>query len=336
MGDYMEELLQDTEDNIEAKKKINDNTYNDLITRIVEVNKKHQLKMYSKWYRNSFKCKQIERTIEDTVNYIISEGNIYQIFHLLEIGIDYYIDKDTIEEKIIESGNPLVNYQYALRDDCERYNDHIQAIIDSKDDLYNYLAVKDLKSSRIDEHEQVVIDGGIPVWNFNFMQLEGAKPEAHKDIVMNYGDLDIKIACTKLFGYDNLEQLTNYCIATGTAEQCYRLARDVKGVDIKALADIVIESKDAELNYEFAKDVEGADIRRHEQVVLDKGDPMICCLFAKNIKDADTQAHGEIIFLSNNTDAKSLFIISTGATITISPKIQRGVPGNKNDTTPEM
>ncbi len=75
----------------------------------------------------------------------------------------------------------------------------------------------------------------------------------------------------------------------------YRFAKDVEGADVKAHGKIIIKRGTLWDNYSFARDVEGADIKAHAQVILDSQDIEHNYLFAKNVKGADIKAHAQVV-----------------------------------------
>ena len=68
------------------------------------------------------------------------------------------------------------------------------------------------------------------------------------------------------------------------AEKAYWEARE--GINIKENEKIVLECKTT-WSYNFAKDIKGADIKAHEQVILELKKPQYSCWFARNIPKAD-------------------------------------------------
>ena len=75
----------------------------------------------------------------------------------------------------------------------------------------------------------------------------------------------------------------------------YYFAKDVKGADIKAHGQVIIDSKNLNYNYRFARDVKGADIKAHGQVIIDSKNLNYNIRFAKDVKGADIKAHQQVI-----------------------------------------
>ena len=74
---------------------------------------------------------------------------------------------------------------------------------------------------------------------------------------------------------------------------------NIKGTDVKAHGQVIIDSEDLDYNYKFARDVKGANVRAHGQVIIDSGDLDYNCRFAK-IKGADVKSHGQVMIDSGN------------------------------------
>ena len=87
---------------------------------------------------------------------------------------------------------------------------------------------------------------------------------------------------------DNLEESI---LKINNPNLSYNFARYIGGADIKAHAQVVLDSKNPEYNYNFARYIEGADIEAHAQVVLDSKDPEYNYRFAQDVKGADVEAH---------------------------------------------
>ena len=85
-------------------------------------------------------------------------------------------------------------------------------------------------------------------------------------------------------------------------ELYFWFAKNVKGADVKAHGQAIINSCNPEWNYKFARDIIGADVKAHEQAVIDKRDPEWNYKFAKNVKGADVKAHGQAIINSCNPE----------------------------------
>lgn len=80
----------------------------------------------------------------------------------------------------------------------------------------------------------------------------------------------------------------------------YFFAKNIKGANIKAHGEVVINSGHPKFNYEFAKNIKGADTKAHEQVIISSEDPYWCYKFAKDVKGSNIQKLGEIIINSKN------------------------------------
>lgn len=76
----------------------------------------------------------------------------------------------------------------------------------------------------------------------------------------------------------------------------------INDIDVKAHGQVIIDSKDLFYNYEFAKNVKGADIKSHGQIIIDSKDLEYNYKFARDVKGADVKAHGQIIIDSKNPE----------------------------------
>ena len=50
----------------------------------------------------------------------------------------------------------------------------------------------------------------------------------------------------------------------------------------------------------FARDIKGADVRAHEQAIINSGDPKWNYKFARYIAGADVKAHEQVVFKYGN------------------------------------
>lgn len=72
---------------------------------------------------------------------------------------------------------------------------------------------------------------------------------------------------------------------------------NIKGADVKAHGQVIIDSEDLDYNYKFASDVKGADVRAHGKVIINSGSIEYNEKF-KLIEGSDIDAHVTAI---NNT-----------------------------------
>ena len=98
-------------------------------------------------------------------------------------------------------------------------------------------------------------------------------------------------------------------------EYNYIFARDVKEADVEKSSQIIIDSGDLDYNYKFAKDVKRANVRAHGKVIIDSGDLEYNYKFAKDVKRANVRAHGKVIINSGSIEYNEKFKLIEGSDI---------------------
>ena len=91
-------------------------------------------------------------------------------------------------------------------------------------------------------------------------------------------------------------------------ELSWLFAKNIKGANVKAHGQIILDSKDPELNYYYARDVVGADIKAQEQIVLESNNPKVSYYFARDVKGADIKAHGQVVLNSKDPEMNYGFV----------------------------
>ena len=89
------------------------------------------------------------------------------------------------------------------------------------------------------------------------------------------------------------------------AKAAYLQARD--GINIKENEQIVLKCKNG-WSYAFVISIKGADIKAHENVILELKDPEYSCYFAKYILGANIEEHFKVVFNSRKKDWLDFFI----------------------------
>ena len=79
----------------------------------------------------------------------------------------------------------------------------------------------------------------------------------------------------------------------------YLFAKDIKDADIKAHSELILDSKNLEYNYLFAKDINKSDVRLHTQIILDSKDIKYNYWVIRYIKGADVSPHVDVVLASN-------------------------------------
>ena len=95
----------------------------------------------------------------------------------------------------------------------------------------------------------------------------------------------------------------------------YKFARDVKGANVRAHGQVIIDSGDLDYNYKFAKDVKRANVRAHGKVIIDSGDLEYNYKFASDVKGTDVRAHGQVIINSGSIEYNEKFKLIEGSDI---------------------
>ena len=84
----------------------------------------------------------------------------------------------------------------------------------------------------------------------------------------------------------------------------YKKARDAyyearKSINVKENEQIVLECK-TNWCYDFARNIRGADIKAHEQVILELKDPQFSCYFVRYVPEANIEEHFKIVYNSGD------------------------------------
>ena len=98
-------------------------------------------------------------------------------------------------------------------------------------------------------------------------------------------------------------------------EENYEFATHVKGADVKAHGMVIANSGNLLYNYKFARDAKGADTWAHEQVILDSKNLEYNYKFASDVKGADVRAHGKVIINSGSIEYNEKFKLIEGSDI---------------------
>ncbi len=83
-------------------------------------------------------------------------------------------------------------------------------------------------------------------------------------------------------------------------ELYFWFAKNVKGADVKAHGQAIINSCNPEWNYKFARDIIGADVKAHGQAIINSCNPEWNYKFARDIIGADVKAHEQVVFKYGN------------------------------------
>ena len=90
---------------------------------------------------------------------------------------------------------------------------------------------------------------------------------------------------------------------------------NIKGTDVKAHGQVIIDSEDLDYNYKFARDVKGANVRAHGKVIIDSEDLEYNYKFASDVKGTDVRAHGQVIINSGSIEYNEKFKLIEGSDI---------------------
>ena len=197
--------------------------------------------------REDKKRKRINGQIKPTENFIKLEDLVCQkcsseqICKIAKLGLKS-TDIQKLEQVILKSQDPKLNYEFARYVKGAAVEDHGQVVIASKDPELNYYFAAFVKGANVKAHEKIVLESQDPYWNYRFAEVKGADVGAHERIVLESQDPELN----------------------------YEFARDVKGADVLAHGRVIIASEDPARNYMFARDVEGADILAHAQILYEE------------------------------------------------------------------
>ena len=174
----------------------------------------------------------------------------------------------------------VLEYQYLFaRDIPGLYNEAFQTnIVLYGDEYLNYKYAKDVKGADTIALARKIFD------------------TRNKELLYKYArdvpDADIKAFEKVIIKYCNSDDAENKKLH-------YKFARDIPGVDIKALGEYFLNNKDTEYNILFAKNVKGADINAHANVIIENtellnkkyGVPNInpIVIFATEVEGADVE-----------------------------------------------
>ena len=106
-----------------------------------------------------------------------------QICEIAKLGLKS-TDIQKLEQVILKSQDPKLNYEFARYVKGAAVEDHGQVVIASKDPELNYYFAAFVKGANVKAHEEIVLKSQDPKWNYKFAQyVKGADILAHAQIL---------------------------------------------------------------------------------------------------------------------------------------------------------
>jgi len=190
------------------------------------------------------------------------------------------VDLKKFSDVVLHQGSVEQNFEFATIEGCDS-RPHRQKIIESGNVEFNLRAGKQIKDDYrdiyINRHGAVVVNGSA-YDNFKYLKNNNSQTlnkQPHFDKILTSGNAYINYTC----------------------------AKEIKGADILAHGQVVIDSKDCVINLSFAR-IKGSDTAKHLEVVLRYGKPIDNFEVITQFNNCNMIRHLNKIFKSDDNETK--------------------------------
>lgn len=202
--------------------------------------------------------------------------------------------RDSEELSAINSGDPEVCYNYALKHPDADILALGETVIKSGNLKYNHLFMKNINGCAFQKHLQVILDSENPEYCYYAALLKVGKETA--------------------------DLIRKMLVKSKSVEYCYEFANDIRYIydvedendydflDVSDLEKVIVDNLDIKYSYMFAKNVDNANIEALEKIILDLAtitDIETVFNFGVDVKGAHlNKCREKIVELYNQADNK--------------------------------